>query len=131
MSQEAAPKAHHGKLETDAMAHSDPADNPEAAQSNARPKPSAQEAQAPQQPSDVQQPAKAEAATDEYLELDDDELLELACASMDPPEHGISSCQDVARPQAPAAAATSGSKANHDSQPATSSQAEGSCAFCV
>ncbi len=33
---------------------------------------------------DEQQPAKASAAQDDYLELDDDELLELACTSMDP-----------------------------------------------
>lgn len=33
---------------------------------------------------DEQQPAEASAAQDDYLELDDDELLELACTSMDP-----------------------------------------------
>ncbi len=33
---------------------------------------------------DEQQPAGASAAQDDYLELDDDELLELACTSMDP-----------------------------------------------
>ncbi len=33
---------------------------------------------------DEQQPAGAYAAQDDYLELDDDELLELACTSMDP-----------------------------------------------
>ena len=39
-----------------------------------------------------QQPAKAQAAEDDYVELDDDELLELACASMDPQ-------QEIAGPQ--------------------------------
>ena len=33
---------------------------------------------------DEQQPAEASAAQDDYLELDDDELLELACTSLDP-----------------------------------------------
>ena len=33
---------------------------------------------------DEQQPAGASAAQDDYLELDDDELLELACTSLDP-----------------------------------------------
>ena len=33
---------------------------------------------------DEQQPAGASAAQEDYLELDDDELMELACTSMDP-----------------------------------------------
>lgn len=38
---------------------------------------------------DEQQPAAASAANDDYLQLDDDELLELACASMQPEQEGV------------------------------------------
>lgn len=40
-------------------------------------------------PIDEQQPADASAANDDYLQLDDDELLELACASMQPEQEGV------------------------------------------
>jgi len=42
---------------------------------------------------DAQQPAGASAAQDDYLELDDHELLELACTSMDPQQDNAQTAQ--------------------------------------